>query len=222
MQPNAVAALSAGLEVSEQFYTTAVGGNVAAKLVALLKAAAAAAPAAPADADEPTKSDPSRQCVLNCISALGVLTEVDESGLQAVVDSGGVLAITACCTPEEIPPVQEAATDSICKILASGSAGKEAAEKAGVVAALSKLLSTEARHAEVTVRALMGLTMVVGVSEAAQIQLASTPGVVKALLALMRQGDDGDCQHIAAALFSGLASSAASKDAMAAAMREPQ
>lgn len=218
LQPNAIAALSAGIEVSEQFFNVAVQGGAASKLVALLTAATAN----PTAASSETKADPSGQIILNSISALGALAEASEAGLQSVVDSGGIPAVTAFCTTQFEPPIQEAAADSICKILASGAAGKEAAEKAGVVPALAQLLSTDAKAAEVTVRALMGLSMVVAGSEAAQIQLASTPGVVKALLALMRQGDDGDCQHIAAGLFSGLASSPASKDAMATAMREAQ
>jgi hypothetical protein len=188
--------------------------GAAAKLVPLLLAAA---PAGAADA-----SQPARQIALNATSALGALGEASEAGLQSVLDAGGVPAVLTVCSPSADPLLQEAAVDSLCKLMASGAAAKNAAIAAGAVPALAALLSADSKRAEVVVRALLGLGMAVGGSETAQVQLASAPGAVGALLVLMRQGDDGDCQQIAAGLFQGLAGSPAAKDAVAEGMRAAQ
>ena len=206
--------MSAAMEVSEQFCKDTVTAGAAAKLVPLLIAATAGAAA---DA-----SQPARQIALNAASALGALGEASEAGLQAVLDAGGVPAVIAACSPAAEPHLQEAAVDALCKLMAAGGAAKEAAIAADAVPALAALLSADTGRAEVTVRALLGLGMAVGSSEAAQVQLASAPGAVGALLALMRQGDDGDCQHIAAGLFQGLAAAPGAKEAVAEGMRAAQ
>jgi hypothetical protein len=215
VKPNVIAAISAGMEVSEQFYKDAIAGGAAQKLVPLLTAT-------DAETQKQPEATASRQVILNSLTALGGLGECSEEGLQSVLDAGGIPAIVAYCSPSYDALLQEAAVDSICKLMSSGPGSKEAAEKAGVVSALAKLLSTDGENSEVTVRALLGLGMIMAGSEAAQLELASTPGAVGALLSLMRQGDDGDCQQIAAGLFSGLAGAPAAKDALATAMRDAQ
>jgi hypothetical protein len=222
VKPNAIAAISAALEVSEQFYKDAIAGGAAQKLVSLLTATADASTASITDQEKQPDVTASRQIILNSLTALGGLGECSEEGLTSVLEAGGVPAVVAYCSSEHDVLVQEAAVDSICKLMSSGSGAKEAAEKAGIVSELAKLLSTDQKKAEVTVRALLGLGMVMAGSKHAQLELASAPGAVGAIISLMRQGDDGDIQHIAAGLFSGLASAPAAKDALAAAMREAQ
>ena len=51
---------------------------------------------------------------------------------------------------------------------------------------------------------MLGLGMLVGGAPPRQRQLAAAPGAVGALLALMRSGDDGDCQKIALGVFGEL------------------
>ena len=60
---------------------------------------------------------------------------------------------------------------------------------------------------DVRVRALLGLGMLVGGAPPRQRQLSAAPGAVSALLALMRSGDDGDCQQIAVGVFRELGKS---------------
>ncbi|KAG7669654.1 hypothetical protein Ndes2437B_g05834 [Nannochloris sp. 'desiccata'] len=224
VKPNVIAAISAGMEVSEQVYKDAITGGAAQKLVPLLTSAAPTAAAAENSTDQQKQPEvsASRQIILNSLTALGALGECSEEGRTSVLEAGGVPAVVAYCSPEHDVLIQEAAVDSICKLMSSGSGVKEAAEKAGIVSKLAELLSADQRKAEITVRALLGLGMVMAGSEQAQLELASAPGAVGALLSLMRQGDDGDIQHIAAGLFSGLASAPAAKEALAAAMRDAQ
>lgn len=61
---------------------------------------------------------------------------------------------------------------------------------------------------EVQVRCLLALGMLASGNEQRQVQLAAAPGAAAQLVALMRQGDDADCQHIAAGLFAELVSEA--------------
>jgi len=225
VKPNAIAAISAALEISEQFCKEAIAGGAAQKLVSLLTAtdAASTGTASSTDQQKKTEVSASRQIILNSLTALGGLGECSEEGLTSVLNAGGVPAVVAYCKPGNGDViVQEAAVDAICKLMSTGSGAKEAAEQAGIVSKLAKLLSTDQKDAEITVRALLGLGMIMAGSKHAQLELASAPGAVGALLTLMRQGDDGDIQHIAAGLFSGLASAPAAKDALAAAMRDAQ
>lgn len=190
-----------------------------------------------------------RQICLNTLTALGTIAETSPTqGLESIVASDGINAITSACTEycehsksvETISAdtllLQEAGADALCKILSNGGPEvKQAAEKATIIPLFADMVIThhdvrssekmtnsgKESASEVTVRALMGTAMMLGSgNESMQLQFISHPGAVHALLKLMRNEEDADCQQIAAALFSALAqSSPPVKTALTEAMR---
>jgi hypothetical protein len=164
--------------------------------------------------------DPSLQ--LNLLVLLGTLCEASPAACQRVASSGGLQQLLRFADSQHSQQLQEAAVDGCCKLAASGNAGKDAAAAAGAIPRLAALLTTPGVGAEVRVRALLCLGMLIGGSPARQLQLADAPGAVAALLRLLRQHDDHDCHQIAAGLFKELASNAEAKEAIAAALKEQQ
>lgn len=155
----------------------------------------------------------------NALMAVGALAEASPAGVQAALDAGAIPMALSVCSPSSTPPLQEASVDHLCKLAAHSDAAKAAEREAGAVPALASLLSPDCSN-DVRVRALLALGMLLEGHEESQLQLASSPGGVSNLLALMRQDADGDCQQIAASLFMGLSKAAAPiKEAMSASMR---
>ena len=207
MQSNALAAMSAGIEAFDKFAAECVQHGATQQLAALLSAAAPA--------------PPTRQVALNGLGALGALGESSEAALEAVVARGGVPAALQWCSPEREPELQEAAADTVCKLMASGASAKDAAVAAGLIPTMSALLPAGAgNNDEVKVRALLAVGMIVGgEDDAPKVQFAEIPGAVASLLALMRREDDADCQQIAAGIFGELGRSPAAKEVLAAGIK---
>lgn len=88
----------------------------------------------------------------------------------------------------------------------------------GAIPSVAALLSATA-DAEVRVRCLLCLGMLVGESAERQVALAAVPSFAVQLLMLMRQGDDGDVQQTAAGIFAELAKNPAAKESIAAALK---
>lgn len=204
-QRNAAAALGACLESSDTAVESCVENGAAQRATALLK--------------EGGTQDASLQ--LNLVVLLGTLCEANDRTCQDVLDAGGAEQLLRRADPQASEQLREAAVDGLCKLASSSAAAKDAAAAAGAVPALAGLLGGDG-SAEVGVRALLCLGMLVGGSPARQEQLAGTPGAVAALLRLMRQHDDGDCQQIAAGVFRELAGNGEAKQAIAAALKEQQ
>lgn len=182
-----------------------IEGRVAERAIALLK--------------EGGTQDASLQ--LNLLVLLGTLGEASDSTCQSVLDAGGVDQLLRRADPQVGEQLREAAMDSLCKLAANSAAAKDAAAAAGAVPAMAALLGGEG-SAEVRVRALLCLGMLVSGSSTRQVQLAGTPGAGAALLRLMRQHDDSDCQQVAAGLFKELAGNGEAKQAITAALQEQQ
>lgn len=168
-------------------------------------------------------ADPGLQ--LNLMVLLGTLGEASEATAQLVLDAGGLQQLLGRAQPAASEQLQEAAVDAVCKLAANSSAAKDAAAAAGAIPTLAALLSSSGggdSSAEVRVRALLALGMLVGDNPARQVELAAAPGAVMSILCLMRQQDDADAQQIAAGLFKELAANAEAKGALAAALKEQQ
>ena len=167
---------------------------------------------------------------LNLVGLLGVIAEAGDAQLQSVIAAGGVQQLLALLNTEGSSAasvseqVQEAAVDALCKLASNGSAGGDAIAAGGGVPALAALLGSGATvpAAEARVRALLCLGMLVGGSPERQLQLAAAPGAVVALLRLLRQQDDADCQQLAAGLFRELAANPAAKGAVGEALKQQQ
>lgn len=169
--------------------------------------------------------------VLNLLVLLGTLGEASEETAQLVLDAGGPQQLLRHAELQCTEQLQEAAVDGCCKLAASSAAAKDAMAAAGALPRLAALLlgggdggsgNGSGSGAEVRVRALLCLGMLVGGSPERQLELAGVPGAVPALLRLMRQQDDHDCQQIAGGLFKELAGNAEAKGAIAAALKEQQ
>lgn len=207
LQANAMAALSAGLEVSDEYANEAVQSGAANDLVQILSA---------------TDAPPAPRVALNALGCIGALGEASESGLESIVSAGGVAVVLTFCTTEQDPGLLESAVDTLCKLMSSGPSAKAAAVEAGLIPAMAKLLPAGVTTDDVTVRSLLALGMVIDGDDKCRVQLASAEGAVQSLLALMRREDDADCQQISAGIFSELAKSPAAKEAVAAAIKNTQ
>lgn len=130
---------------------------------------------------------------LNLLVLLGTLGEASGETAQLVLDAGGMEALLARADPQASEQLQEAAADGVCKLAANCAAAKDAAAAAGAIPRLAALLGGSA---DVCVRALLGLGMLVGGSPERQLELAAVPGAVSAILRLMRQQDDADVQQV--------------------------
>lgn len=167
---------------------------------------------------------------LNLLVLLGTLGEAAETTAQLVLDAGGLQQLLEAADPAVNQQLQEAATDGLCKLISSSAVAKDAAAAAGVIPRMAALLtgassggsSQASSSSDVTVRALLCLGMLVGSSPERQLELANAPGAVPALLRLVRQQDDADCQQVAAGLFKELASNAGAKEALTAALKAQQ
>ena len=164
--------------------------------------------------------DPGLQ--LNLLVLLGTLGEAGEATLQSVLDAGGLQQLLARADPQQSEQLQEASVDALCKLAANSGAAKDAAAAGGAIPRLAALLGSGGGGPEVRVRALLCLGMLIGGSPGRQLELAGAPGAVTAVLALMRQQDDADCQQIAGGLFKELASNAEAKGAIAEALKQQQ
>ncbi|KAL4458681.1 hypothetical protein ABPG75_013546 [Micractinium tetrahymenae] len=205
---NAAAALSASLECNDSAVQAAIESRAAERAVVELEAQATRPPA---------ERDAGLQ--LNLLVLLGALGEAAEATAQLVLDAGGLQQLLAAADPAASQQLQEAAADGLCKLVSGSAVAKEAAAGAGVIPRMAALLGAPS---DITVRALLCLGMLVGGSPERQLQLANAPGAVPALLRLMRQQDDADCQQIAAGLFKELASDSGAKEALAAALKAQQ
>ncbi len=195
--------LGAAAESSDAFAAEAVAAGTAARLAALL-------------AGPPP---PDSGLAINALGALGSLAESGPAGLEAALAAGVAAAAVARCTPAAHLTLQEAALDLLCKLMASGAAegggaaARAAAGDAGAVEALAALLAARGGGAspappgEVEVRMLLALGMLCSNSPERQLALATAPGAVGRLLALMRCEDDADSQQVAAGLFKELGTS---------------
>ena len=167
-----------------------------------------------------------RQIVSNALVGIGALGETSADGLQAVLATGGLPAAIMYCSPNVDIYLQIAAVDALCRCMTADPTVIEIAEKLDVIPAMASVISSSntrtEKGREVIVRALCGLAMIGMQGEESMVKLASSPGVVPALLVLMRQGDDADTQRIATGMFQELARCPASKEAVAAGMREAQ
>lgn len=169
---------------------------------------------------------------LNLLVLLGTLGEASEATAQLVLDAGGLQQLLAAADQATSQQLQEAAADGLCKLVSGSAVAKEAATAAGVIPRMAALLSAggsggssgsqAVSSSDTTVRALLCLGMLVGGSPERQLQLANAPGAVPALLRLVRQQDDADCQQIAAGLFKELASNAGAKEALTAGLKAQQ
>ncbi len=156
---------------------------------------------------------------LNALGLLGRLIEAVPVCLPGLLDGEGMATLTSCLDREgQGEHMQEAAADMLCKVCASGVDGaKERVVETGALPALASMLGSPAP--EVRVRSLLALGMLVGGNEGRLAALAAVPGALAAVCRLMRQGDDGDCQHIAGGIFAALARNEGTKDALMAALK---
>ena len=155
--------------------------------------------------------------VFNLLVALGILGAAGDAAAESVLSAGGMAALLAQCDPQLDEGLQEVTVDALCRLAAHSTAAKAAAVERGAIPALAAMLGSS--HDEVRVRALLGLGMLLGEDAGRQRQLAEAPGAALRLLALMRQEDDLDSQHIAGELFRGLASNPELRQPLAEAMK---
>ncbi|GAB4821996.1 hypothetical protein N2152v2_009042 [Parachlorella kessleri] len=208
---NAATALSAALVASDAALEEALDNQAAESLCVQLRTAQDDAALA-----------------LNLLAAVGGLAEGSPAGALSVVQAGGVEAILEKCGSQQQQQqqqheaqLQEAAVDALCKLLGHGEEMRIVVAGAGGIPLLASLLG-QTRSAEVRVRCLLALGMLVGGSPEHQQQLAAAPGAAAHLVALMRQADDADCQQIAASIFAELAKNPGAKEGIAAALKGSQ
>eukprot|EP00887_Chlorella_sp_A99_P006521 scaffold3.g6521.t1 len=186
LQKNAAAAVAAAIECSEAAAQQAVDARLAETATQLLRGG-------PED----------QGLAFNLTALLGALGAAGEAAARSALDAGTLEALLARCDPaDKGAEQQEVAVDALCRLMAHSADAGAAAVDAGAIPRLAAMLGSS--HEEVRVRALLGLGMLLGESDARQRQLAEAPGAVGVLMALMRQSDDLDSQHIAGELFRGL------------------
>lgn len=195
-----MAALSAGIEVSQDIANEAISEGAVPLLMDVLSSAAN---------DLPEE----KSLCINVLGTIGSLGEASSKGLEELVKAGALEEILQLCLPNQISPLLESAVDSVCKLLASGPIAVQASRDAGAISVLGSLLSHDVGD-EVLVRALIGLGMLLQDGDASCVALATTDGAVGALLRLARQDRDGDVQQIAGQMFRELGKCEAAKEAI--------
>jgi hypothetical protein len=168
----------------------------------------------------------------NALEAFRILVTVDAAAEATVSDDAAIGSLIAFVKTRAVggeradargnDGIAEAALDLLCGLAAKrrdGGACRDAVVKRGGVAAFGAAL-VAARNDEVAVRALIGLAMTTS-SEERRKELVAVPGACSALTRATRSPDN-DVAGAAKALLRALGSDDATRDAVAAALRETQ
>ena len=207
VQNNALVALSAAIEASNDIARAALADGAVQELMGVLSSTS-----------DPMSAEEESLCI-NAMGALGSLGEALPDGLNDIMESGALHQIVELSSPGGSSSLVESAVDTLCKLMSHGFSAVEAAKEAGAIPALGTLLSHDIGD-EIIVRVLIGLGMLLKGGDACCLALASTDAAVGALLRLTRQSRDGDIQLIAGEMFRQLGKCEASKEAVLQAVRE--
>lgn len=155
--------------------------------------------------------------LINTMYVLAELAGSSAEHAEAFCAAGAGGAVQVASSSGEDMALAEGAMHVLCSCASSSKASWPHLRRLGAISAAVGLLL--APQPDVAVRAAMLVGMLCGHDPAAQVELASTPRAVPALMAIVRQGSDADAKAIASDLFKLLTSNADAKPLVVAALR---
>lgn len=194
VKENAAAALGFMFEVTDK-----VPSKTAAVLADQLRTFALQSATATPTSSQP---QPSLQLLHNLGGAIASLAESSEANGKRVIETDApALLIQSLKTFPVTNELCAGAMDAVCKVMANVEDSRVVVIKSGGIEAVANCMVGSVCGSDLCIRSLMGLAMMVDNEEDRLRVLAAETGAVGALVRLMSQQEDRDCQHIALSLY---------------------
>jgi hypothetical protein len=193
LKENAAAALGFMFEITDK-----VPSKTATVLTDQLRTALQSATTATTTSSLP----PSLQLLHNLGGAIASLAESSEANRKRLIETDApALLIQSLKTFPVTNELCAGAMDAVCRVMANVEDSRVVIIKSGGIEAVAKCMVYSLCGSDLCIRSLMGLAMMVDNKEDKLRVLAAERGAVGAVVRLMSQQEDIDCQHIALSFY---------------------